>query len=82
MPYEIDLTDEVADDYQQMPAWAQRSFEMALDDAADDPHLLPTFLPSLPSSRVLEFAGGRGSCMVEIAEEDKRLIVRYLNPPR
>ncbi|MFJ6215070.1 hypothetical protein ACIQGZ_17300 [Streptomyces sp. NPDC092296] len=83
MPYVIDLTDDgVADDLVRLQEWALDSLLEALTDAAQDPHRLDVLLDMWPSSRVLDFADGRGVCLVEIVEDDKRIALRQVIAPQ
>ncbi|WP_127355946.1 hypothetical protein [Actinacidiphila soli] len=80
MPYEIDLAaGDAADTYQRLPAWARRSLDEALTTAATDPQALPE-MPLLPYCRILEYADGRGRCLLEVDEDAKRIAVRQIQP--
>ncbi|MDX2815751.1 hypothetical protein PV410_24835 [Streptomyces sp. PA03-5A] len=82
MPFEIDISAEAADDLQQLQPWARRSLDAALLVAAADPSRLPALPQESLAARIISFADGRGLCMVEVDEDNKRLVLRLIQPPR
>jgi hypothetical protein len=81
--YEIDIpVGEVAVEWQRLQSWAARSLTEALKTAAVHPYGLPTLPQHSEYARILEFAEGRGICLLEIDDANKRIIVRLIQPPR
>jgi hypothetical protein len=83
MPHQIDFAaEDVADVYRQLQPWVQRSLEEALIVAAADPQALPGLPEESEYARILDFADGRGLALLDIDEDDKRITVRMIQPPR
>ncbi|MFJ5221205.1 hypothetical protein ACIP98_42220 [Streptomyces sp. NPDC088354] len=82
MPYEIDFSSEVIDDLQRLQPWARRSLEAALMIASADPYRLPAIPQQSQHARIVSFGDGRGLCLVELDDANKRLAVRLIESPR
>jgi hypothetical protein len=75
--------DQVAEIYQQLQPYAQKSFDEALRTAADGDFRSLVTLPGLPEDcYTLSFADHRGLALLEADEDQNVIIVRQIQAPR